>query len=146
MSFVITQTQDDIGQVMLDDNDGDIASVDESFGRKTSNTVASSVMAARKPLVQMTLDGPGMVSTPISGARLQKQIHKDPHKGAIQVKSHVRKSRKAKKSKKKPGSSLDTVEVPNNDPKLEESLRLVSKMQFDDLMRYRQIVFYKKVD
>jgi hypothetical protein len=135
MPFVITQTQDDFGQIMLDNEDGDIASVADSLERKTSSTVVASVMAISKPLVQTTLDGHGMMSTSLSGTRLQKQIHREPHKDAIQVKSHVQKSRRAKKPTKTI-ATLDTVKVPDNDPKLEDLLRLVSKIKFDDLMRY----------
>lgn len=136
MSFIITQTQDDMGQIMLDDKAGDIVSRADSIERKTSSTV----MAACKPLLQMTLDGPGMMATPLSGTQVKKQTQKQLHKGAIQAKSHLQKTRQAKKSSKQI-ANLDTVDMPNNNPKLKESLRLVSKMQFDDLLRYRQGLF-----
>jgi hypothetical protein len=87
------------------------------------------------------LDVPRMMMAPLPRKRAINFKKKNPTKSGIQVRSHLRKSRKAATSTKFK-LNIDQEEVPNNDPKLEESLRLVSKMQFDDLMRFRQKVFY----
>jgi hypothetical protein len=127
---VITQTQEDKLQSPLREN----LSSDAFSGTLNNTTQMSLVMKAmvQKPLVQLTLDGPQMMTAPFS--------HNQKHnfKSGIRVKSHVRKARNATAPKKRKG------EVPNNDPKLNESLRLAAKIKFDDLMRFREIVFCQK--
>jgi hypothetical protein len=99
------------------------------------------VLADRKPMVQLTLDGPRMMIAPHPGKKGTAHSRKLTSKSGIRVRSHFRKTNRSTMSTKSM-LKLAPVDVPNHDPKLGESLRLVSKMQFDDLMRYRQIVFY----
>jgi hypothetical protein len=79
---------------------------------------------------------------PHANKKAIEPFRKQSSRSKIRVKSHLRRTRKVSKSIKST-IKLHQGDVPTNDPKLAESLQLVSKMQFDDLMMYRQIVFYK---
>jgi hypothetical protein len=132
---VISQTQDKKEHLTL--------KIDSPTSKSTSGDSKSKayVWADRKPMVQLTLDGPRMMIAPHPVKKGREHSRKLTSKSGIRVKSHFRKTNRSTTSTKSM-SKLDPVDVPNNDPKLGESLRLVSKMQLDDLMRYRQIVFY----
>jgi hypothetical protein len=130
--IVIPQTQEETVQSPLREN---ISS--DTFPRTLENTPkmsAAMVSVVQKPLVQLTLYGPRRLAAPFS------HIQKHNFKSGIQVKSHVRKARNA------PWKFLKNKikEVPIKDPRLNESVRLAGKIQFDDLMRFREIVFCRK--
>jgi hypothetical protein len=147
---VISQTQDEkehltlkIGSPTSKSTSGDSKSKAYPTSKSTSGDSKSKayVWADRKPMVQLTLDGPLMMIAPNPVKKGREHFRKLTSKSGIRVKSHFRKTYRDTTSPKSM-LKLGPVDVPNNDPKLGESLRLVSKMRFDDLMRYRQIVFY----
>jgi hypothetical protein len=153
MPTVISQTQDENEkweQPQAGSTSGDCHSRACLWAhRKPMNQLTLDV-PKRKPMKQLTLDVPkskvalhhrhGMIPEPKHGIKIIDHFKKPPAKSGIRVRSHVRKVRKTTTLPKRTVKS-ELEEVPNNDPKLGESLRLVSKMQFDDLMRFRQRVF-----
>ena len=128
MPFLVSQTQDE-------DLDIEVDRMLDDFGVKT---VARAVPTkAKKILIQSTLDGAKERSTLITEPKVKRNIHHDNFKTGIRVKSHIRQHRTGNSKNLRHKKKALTI----NDPKLAESVRLANEMKFDDLMRYRGVVF-----
>jgi hypothetical protein len=153
MPTIITQTQDDKKKQKIHGEWGELEAlasrkplVQSLLDRPgmmfcqpvLQSTLDGSITMTRKPLLlQSTLDGSRMMEDPFP--RISNRIRKVTSKSGIRVKSHIRKQRKD--ANKKNGM---TELVPSNDPELDKTIRLAHKIQFDDLMRFRKLVFYNK--
>lgn len=132
MPFLVTQTQDDDFDVEVDRRMMDDIAV---------KTLALAVPTkSKKRLIQSTLDGAKEISTMITDQKVKRNIHPLKLKTGIRVKSHTRQHRTGSSKNLRPKKKTMTI----NDPNLAESVRLAHKMKFDDLMRYREVVFAKK--